>query len=62
MTDDGAAIARQLGVRIDITELRQREESVRMLFDSNPVPLVVIDCTDLRFLAVNDAAVRHYGA
>ena len=37
------------------------EESVRTLFESNPVPMLVIDCGDLKFLAVNDAAVRHYG-
>jgi PAS domain-containing protein len=56
-TADGGSI----GIRIDISEIKQREESVRTLFESNPVPMLVIDCTDLKFLAVNDAAVRHYG-
>ena len=32
-----------------------------MLFEANPVPMLVLDCEDFRFLAVNDAAVRHYG-
>lgn len=56
-TADGGSV----GVRIDITELRHREESVRMLFELNPVPMFVMDCDDFRFLAVNELAVRHYG-
>ena len=39
----------------------QHEESFRMLFETNPMPMLVLDCEDLKFLAVNDAAVRHYG-
>jgi diguanylate cyclase (GGDEF)-like protein/PAS domain S-box-containing protein len=45
----------------DITEQRRREESFRLLFDSNPMPMWLIDLETLRFLAVNDAAVTHYG-
>jgi PAS domain S-box-containing protein len=56
-TADGGSV----GIRIDITELKQREESVRMLFEINPVPMFVIDCDNLKFLAVNDTAVREYG-
>jgi diguanylate cyclase (GGDEF)-like protein/PAS domain S-box-containing protein len=37
------------------------EESYRLLFDSNPQPMWVYHRTSLRFLAVNDAAVSHYG-
>jgi diguanylate cyclase (GGDEF)-like protein/PAS domain S-box-containing protein len=33
----------------------------RLLFDSNPAPMWVYDCDTLEFLAVNDAAVEHYG-
>lgn len=33
----------------------------RMLFDSNPQPMWVYDSKTLRFLAVNEAAIRHYG-
>ncbi|HEY0763239.1 MAG TPA: ATP-binding protein [Pyrinomonadaceae bacterium] len=33
----------------------------RMLFDSNPQPMWVYDAKTLRFLAVNEAAIRHYG-
>jgi two-component system, cell cycle sensor histidine kinase and response regulator CckA len=33
----------------------------RMLFEASPLPMWVYDAGTLRFLAVNDAAVRHYG-
>jgi diguanylate cyclase (GGDEF)-like protein/PAS domain S-box-containing protein len=45
----------------DITELKQREASFRLLFENNPVPMWVYDPMSLRFLAVNNAAVEHYG-
>jgi PAS domain S-box-containing protein len=41
--------------------LRRSEERYRLLFDSNPHPMWVFDRETLRFLAVNDAAVRKYG-
>jgi PAS domain S-box-containing protein len=56
-TADGGSI----GIRVDITELKRRESSFRLLFESNPVPMWVIDHDAFRFLAVNDAAIRHYG-
>ncbi|MEO8560650.1 MAG: PAS domain S-box protein [bacterium] len=34
---------------------------VRLLFDANPLPTWVYDAESLRFLAVNSAAVAHYG-
>ncbi len=45
----------------DVTEARRREESFRLLFEGSPVPMWVIDRDSLRFLAVNEAAVAHYG-
>ena len=33
----------------------------RLLFEANPQPMWVFDVETLAFLAVNDAAVRHYG-
>jgi diguanylate cyclase (GGDEF)-like protein/PAS domain S-box-containing protein len=36
-------------------------ERYRLLFDRNPQPMWVYDMETLRFLAVNDAAVGHYG-
>jgi PAS domain S-box-containing protein len=41
--------------------LRASEERYRKLFESNPNPMWVFDLETLSFLAVNTAAVRHYG-
>jgi len=57
LTSDGGVI----GLRVDITELKQREASFRLLFDSNPVPMIVCSRDGERILGVNDAAVAHYG-
>ena len=57
LTDGGGII----GLRVDITELKQREASFRLLFDSNPVPMIVCALDDERILGVNDAAIEHYG-
>nr|MBP9199074.1 PAS domain S-box protein [Gemmatimonadales bacterium] len=55
-------------VGVDVTaarraedDLRRSEERYRLLFDANPEPMWVYDTDTLRFLAVNDAAVRTYG-
>lgn len=45
----------------DISESKSREASFRLLFESNPLPMWVFDVDSLQFLAVNDAAVAHYG-
>src|SRR5580658_5923063 len=37
------------------------EEVYRSFFDWNPQPMWVWDVETLRFLAVNEGAVRHYG-
>ena len=57
LTEDGGII----GLRVDITELKQREASFRLLFDSNPVPMIVCAVDEERILGVNAAAIKHYG-
>ena len=41
--------------------LREGEERYRQMFQANPHPMWVFDTETLGFLAVNDAAVVHYG-
>ena len=45
----------------DEAALRASEALYRALFEANPFPLWAYDVETLRFLAVNAAAVRHYG-
>ncbi len=42
-------------------DLHASEEKYRLLFERNPLPLWLFDPDSLAFLAVNEAAVRHYG-
>ncbi|TPQ40716.1 GGDEF domain-containing protein [Bradyrhizobium guangdongense] len=45
----------------DVTALKRRDASFRLLFDNNPMPMWVFDAETRQFLSVNDAAVQHYG-
>jgi diguanylate cyclase (GGDEF)-like protein/PAS domain S-box-containing protein len=56
-TADGGSI----GVRIDITDLKRKEASFRLLFDENPLPMWVVDVETLELLAVNSATCKRYG-
>jgi PAS domain S-box-containing protein len=56
------------GVVRDVTErqhaeaaLQKQNEEYRILFESNPCPMYLCDESTLRFLAVNEAAIQHYG-
>jgi PAS domain S-box-containing protein len=42
-------------------ELKGYEQSFKLLFDSNPIPMWLMDVESLKIQAVNNAAVKHYG-
>ena len=57
-----------LAVLQDITKRKRAEEALvanelryRQLFEDNPQPMFVYNLETMAFLAVNDAAIRHYG-
>ncbi|HYV65245.1 MAG TPA: EAL domain-containing protein [Myxococcales bacterium] len=53
---------RDVSDRIRVLDaLRTSEERYRLLFDASPQAMWVFDAETLRFLAVNDAAVKRYG-
>lgn len=66
---------RLVGCMVDVTErkrveqvlresaeqLRVSEEQYRLLFTHNPHPMWVFDIETLRFLAINDRAIAHFG-
>lgn len=56
-TDGGGTI----GIRVDITELKQKEETFRMLFERNPVAILVCDMTNGRIRSANEAACTFFG-
>jgi diguanylate cyclase (GGDEF)-like protein/PAS domain S-box-containing protein len=45
----------------DVTAIKRRQSSFRLLFDNNPMPMWVFDAETTEFIGVNDAAVQHYG-
>jgi diguanylate cyclase (GGDEF)-like protein/PAS domain S-box-containing protein len=51
----------EIGELVRKRALKQREASFRLLFDSNPVPMIVCSRDGERILGINDAAVAHYG-
>src|SRR5687768_3712783 len=66
--DDAGKLISVLSLVLDVTVARRIEEALRksemqyrLLFESNPQPMWVYDLATFHFLAVNDAAVNHYG-
>ncbi len=50
-----------ISIRSDISDLKEKEESFRLLFEANPTPMYVMDFATLRLASVNDAALALYG-
>ena len=75
LRDEGGRITGSFSSGTDITERKHAEDEVRRhaqlsaqaelefraLFAANPLPMWIYDLTTLKFLEVNDAAVRQYG-
>jgi two-component system cell cycle sensor histidine kinase/response regulator CckA len=63
--DLATELARRAATTVETARLLQSlavsEERYRLLFEANPLPMWVYDAETLRFLAVNEAAVRAYG-
>ncbi|MET0546221.1 MAG: EAL domain-containing protein, partial [Caulobacterales bacterium] len=55
--EDGSII----GLRVDVTEMKAKEESFRLLFQNNPIPMFLYDEETNRIAAANDSACEHYG-
>ena len=51
----------RINVLVDITELRRREASFRLLFEGNPIAMAVFDAQTFELLAANSAAEAQYG-
>ena len=45
----------------NITAIKEREMSLEVMFEGNPIPHLLYDPETLLFLRVNEAAVQHYG-
>ena len=65
---EGGEVVELQGIARDITTQKEIEEQLldserryRLLFEANPQPMWVYDLERLTFLAVNSAAIQHYG-
>ncbi|WP_372659587.1 PAS domain S-box protein [Hydrogenophaga sp.] len=68
LRDEAGQVIGMYGVSRDITEqhaaqaqLQDNEKRYRLMFEANPLPMMVFELKGLRILAVNEAAVAHYG-
>lgn len=52
---------RMIGTHTDITKQVIAEQTYKLLFFSNPLPMWTYDLNSLQFLTVNDEAIHHYG-
>jgi diguanylate cyclase (GGDEF)-like protein/PAS domain S-box-containing protein len=54
-------VTQTLALRVGVNAMRLQRDDLQSVFDHAPIPMWVYDRVTLRFLAVNDAAVRTYG-
>ncbi|MBO9682194.1 MAG: PAS domain-containing protein [Flavisolibacter sp.] len=59
--DEKGKPLRMIGTHTDITQQVTAEQTYKLLFYSNPLPMWTYDLETLKILTVNDAAVNHYG-
>ena len=60
-TSGGFVAPRISGPRTRVSEQVAEARDFRLLFDATPLPAWVYDAESLRFVAVNRAAIEHYG-
>jgi len=53
--------SRMIGTHTDITNQITVEQTYKLLFYSNPLPMWTYNLDTLRIVTVNDAAINHYG-
>ncbi len=61
LADLAAMVMREIELRLAAAAAQQSREEYRLLFEASPQPLWVFDVQTLRFLAVNETAIAHYG-
>lgn len=66
--DTSGKLVSILSLILDVTDqkkageaLKRSEEQYRLLFENNPNPMWIFDSETLAFVAVNEAAIYHYG-
>src|ERR1700682_2760278 len=63
MGSPNMAVPRRIAAKLQqlVDRIDPQAGRYRMLFETSPLPMWVVDDASLRFVAVNDAAVRLYG-
>ena len=68
LRDPRGNISGTMGIIADITERKaaeqlrlQNAQQYKLLFEENPEPMLVFDRETLQYIAVNEAAIKHYG-
>ncbi|WP_231568185.1 putative bifunctional diguanylate cyclase/phosphodiesterase [Novosphingobium malaysiense] len=50
-----------IGIRVDITDLKHKEENFRLLFERNPLPMLVYDVETGQIRSANESACAFFG-